>query len=156
MTFLFGLQMLLTRLHIDGTFIAVLWSHLIFALPYLWGVLAPARAAIDPRYQQVASTLGVPPWRVWLTVTGPLMARVILLALALAFAVSIALYLPTLFAGAGRINTAATEAAAAAGSGSLRLAAVYAILLAVAPLMAFGAAYVARAALFRNRRGVPQ
>jgi putative thiamine transport system permease protein len=33
MTFLFGLQVLLVRLNIDGTFVAVLWSHLIFALP---------------------------------------------------------------------------------------------------------------------------
>lgn len=156
MTFLFGVQMLLTRLHLDGTFGAVLWSHLVFALPYLWGVLAPARAAIDPRYQQVASTLGASPLRVWASVTGPLMARATLLAFALAFSVSVALYLPTLFAGAGRVTTAATAAAAAAGSGSMRLAAVYAILLAVAPLLAFAAAYSASALLYRHRRGVPQ
>ncbi|MEX2124954.1 MAG: hypothetical protein WD795_13750 [Woeseia sp.] len=156
MTFLFGVQVLLVYLGLDGTFAAVLWSHLIFALPYLWGVLAPARAAIDPRYLAVARTLGAGPVRAWTTSTAPLMLRSMLLAMALAFSVSIALYLPSLFAGAGRIATAATEAAAAAGSGTLRLAAVHAILLAVLPLAAFGAAYAAGAAVFRNRREVPR
>ena len=156
MTFLFGVQVLLVRLRLDGTFVAVLWSHLVFALPYLWGLLAPARAAMDPRLLSTARTLGAGRMRAWLTLTAPLLLRSTLLAMALAFSVSIALYLPTLFAGAGRIATAATEAAAAAGSGSLRLAAVHAILLAVAPLLAFAAAYGAGAMLFYNRREVPR
>ena len=156
MTFLFGVQVLLVRLNIDGTFVAVLWSHVIFALPYLWGLLAPARAAIDPRYDQLAATLGATPGVRWWRVTRPLLSRSILLALALAVSVSVALYLPTLFAGAGRIATAATEAAAAAGSGNLRLAAVHAILLAVIPLAAFAAAYIAGALLYRQRRSVPR
>jgi putative thiamine transport system permease protein len=156
MTFLFGVQVLLAYLGLDGTFAAVLWVHLIFALPYLWGLLAPARAAIDPRYLAIARTLGAGAVRAWLTLTAPLILRSILLAMALAFSVSIALYLPTLFAGAGRIATAATEAAAAAGSGTLRLAAIQAILLAVLPLVGFAAAYAAGAALFRSRREVPR
>jgi putative thiamine transport system permease protein len=119
-------------------------------------MLAPARAAIDPRYLAIARTLGAGAVRAWLTLTAPLILRSILLAMALAFSVSIALYLPTLFAGAGRIATAATEAAAAAGSGTLRLAAIQAILLAVLPLVGFAAAYAAGAALFRSRREVPR
>jgi putative thiamine transport system permease protein len=156
MTFLFGVQVLLVRLNIDGTFVAVLWSHLVFALPYLWGILAPARVAIDPRYEQVAATLGASRATTWLTVTAPLLTRATLLALALAVSVSVSLYLPTLFAGSGRIATAATEAAAAAGSGNLRLAAAHAILLAVIPLAAFAAAFAGGALLFRRRRGVPR
>jgi putative thiamine transport system permease protein len=156
MTFLFGIQVLLVRLHLDGQTVAVLWSHLIFALPYLWGLLAPARATIDPRYQSVAATLGATPLQTWFAVTAPLLARSTLLAFALAFSVSVALYLPTLFAGAGRFATAATEAAASAGSGNLRLASVHGLLLAVLPLTVFALAYTTNSLLFRNRRGVPQ
>ena len=156
MTFLFGVQVLLVRLNIDGTFLAVLWSHLIFVLPYLWGLLAPARASIDPRFDDVAATLGAMPARRWLTITAPLLSRSLLLALALAVSVSVALYLPTLFAGAGRIATAATEAAAAAGSGNLRLASAHAILLAMIPFVSFAIVYIARSLVFRHRRGVPQ
>ena len=154
MTFLFGVQVLLARLGIDGTLFAVLWSHLLFALPYLWGVIAPARAALDPRYERVARTLGASPRRAWLTVVAPLIARPMLIAAALAFSVSVALYLPTLFAGAGRIATAATEAAAAAASGNLRLAATHTILLALAPLAAFAAAFASSGYWFRHKRGV--
>jgi putative thiamine transport system permease protein len=155
-TFLFGLQVMLAWLRIDGTPAAVLWSHLVFALPYLWGVLAPARAAIEPRYLDVARTLGAGRARAWLTLTGPLMLRATLLALALGFSVSVALYLPTLFAGAGRVATVATEAASAAASGTLRPAAAHSMLLAVLPLGAFGLAYAAGTAAFRRRRGMPR
>lgn len=155
LTFLFGVQVLLVRLQLDGTFMAVLWTHLIFALPYLWGFLAYARASLDPRYAAVAATLGASRWSAWRGVTAPLLLRSALIASAVAFSVSVALYLPTLFAGAGRIATAATEAAAAAGSGNLRLAAIYALTLAAAPLAAFATAYAASALLFRNRRGMP-
>jgi len=155
MTFLFGVQVLLVRLGIDGSAAAVLWSHLLFALPYLWGLLAPARASIDPRLADVATVLGAAPTRTWFAVTAPLMIRSLFLALAVAFSVSVALYLPTLFTGAGRIGTAATEAAAAAASGNLRLASSYALLLAAAPLGAFAAAWIARGLVYRGRRGVP-
>lgn len=155
MTFLLGVQVFLAGLKIDGTFMAVLWSHLIFALPYVWGMLAPARAAIDPRYHTTARTLGASRRRAWFAITAPMLLRSGMLAFALAFSVSVALYLPTLFAGAGRIATAATEAAAAAASGSLASAAVQALILALLPLLAFVLAYGGHALVYRHRRGVP-
>jgi putative thiamine transport system permease protein len=155
MTFLFGVQIVLAAMRMDGTFVAVLWSHLIFALPYVWGLLAAARGAIDPRYRDIARTLGASPVRVWIQATAPLLLRSGILALALAFSVSVALYLPTLFAGAGRIATVATEVAAAAGSGTLHLAAMHALPLTLLPLLAFALAYTAHALVFRRHRGVP-
>ena len=154
--FLFGLTWLLTRLRLEGTLLAVIWSHLLFALPYTWGILAGARAALDPRYQLLARTLGSGPTRTWWTVTAPLLLRSILLAAAVALAVSTAVYLPTLFAGAGRIVTIATEAASAAASGNLRTAAVYGALQALLPLAAFAVAGLGAHTVFRRFRGVPR
>jgi putative thiamine transport system permease protein len=155
LTFLFGWQVLLARLRIDGLFVAVLWSHLVFALPYVWGVLAEARAGLDPRLPLVARTLGAGRWTAWWRVTAPLLLRSTLVAGALAVAVSAAVYLPTLFAGGGRVATLATEAAAAIASGNLQEAAAHAALQAVVPLAAFTAAAVASRRVFRHRRGVP-
>lgn len=155
MTFLLGVQVFLSALRIEGTFMAVLWCHVIFALPYAWGMLAPARAAIDPRYQATARTLGASRWRAWSAITAPMLLRSGMLAVALAFSVSVALYLPTLFAGAGRVATAATEAAASAASGSLAPASVHALILAMLPMLAFVLAYAGHALVFRRRRGVP-
>lgn len=154
--FLFGLTWLLTRLRLDGSLPAVIWSHLLFALPYTWGILAGARAALDPRYALLARTLGSGPLRTWWAVTAPLLSRSILLAAAVAGAVSTALYLPTLFAGAGRIATIATEAAGAAASGNLRTAAVYGALQALLPLAAFAVAALGAQRVYRRFNAVPR
>jgi putative thiamine transport system permease protein len=154
--FLFGWQVLLARVGLDGRLIAVLWSHLVFALPYVWGVLAEARAGLDPRMPLLARTLGAGPWSAWRRVTAPLLLRSGLSAAALAAAVSAAVYLPTLFAGAGRVSTLATEAAAAIAAGNLQDAALHAALQALVPLIAFAAAAVTGRLVFRGRSGMPE
>ncbi len=156
MAYLFGWQMLLVRLGLDGTQLAVAWSHAVFALPYVWAVLADARATLNPGYRDAARVLGAGPARTWFTVTAPLLLRSILLAAALAFSVSVAVYLPTLFAGAGRVSTLATEAAASIASGNLRSAAANAAAQVLAPLAMFGTTLALGQALFRHRRGVPR
>lgn len=156
MAFLFGLQTFLIRLELDGTVLAVLWSHLIFVLPYVWAVLSDARAQIPSGFMLTARALGSGPTRAWLLVVVPLLAKSLLLAIALGFAVSVALYLPTLFAGAGRIATATTEAAAAMGAGNLRTAAAQGVLQALAPLLVFVVVAVLGHTLFRHRRGMPR
>jgi putative thiamine transport system permease protein len=60
------------------------------------------------------------------------------------FAVSVAQYLPTLFAGAGRFATLTTEAVALAGGADRRVLGVYAFLQALLPLMAFAAVLALR------------
>ena len=52
----------------------------------------------------------------------------ILLVFAIGFSVSIALYIPTLFAGAGRINTITTEAVSLSSGANRKTIGVYAIL----------------------------
>ncbi len=153
--FLFGWQVLLARLHLDGTLLAVVWSHCVFALPYVWSVLAEARAALEPGYELTAQTLGAGRLRTWWMITAPLLSRSILLAFALAFSVSAAIYLPTLFAGGGRVVTLATEAAAAVSSGNIRSAAASGSAQALLPMASFICALWLGQLLFRNRRGVP-
>lgn len=155
MAFLFGLQTLLLRLRLDGTGFAVLWSHVVFVLPYTWIVLTEARAHLHPGLRTVARTLGAGPVRAWGQVTLPLLARSILLAVALGFAVSMALYLPTLFAGGGRIVTLTTDAAVAISTGDLRSAATYGLLQACTPLVVFALCALLSRRLFSQRRGVP-
>jgi putative thiamine transport system permease protein len=156
LAFLFGLQSLLVRLRLDGTWAAVVWEHTLFALPYVWGLLAAARAHLDPRLILTARSLGAGGLRSWWAVTLPLQLRPTVLAGAVAFGVSAALYLPTLFAGAGRVMTVATEATSAASSGNLRLAAAYGAAQALAPLIALLLAAVIGRSVFRHRQGVPR
>ncbi len=138
--FLFGTQVLAIHAGIDATWIALVWSHLLFVLPYVFLTLADPYRALDERYARTALCLGARPNRVFWQVKLPMLLRPVLFALAVGFAVSVAQYLPTLFAGAGRFATLTTEAVGLAAGGDRRVMGVYAFLQALLPLLAFAAA----------------
>ena len=81
-----------------------------------------------------------------------MLLRPILIAFAVGFAVSVAQFLPTLFAGGGRFATLTTEAVSLAGGADRRVIGVHALLQGVTPLLVFAAALFGPAWLFRDRR----
>ena len=150
--FLFGMQVLLTVCRLDGTLIAVIWSHLLFVLPYVFLALADPWRSLDQRYARTALCLGASPRRVFLRIKLPLLLRPVLVAAAVGLAVSIDQYLPTIFAGAGRVVTLTTEAVTLASGGDRRMTGIFGLLQAVIPLGAYCIAIGATAA----RRFAPQ
>jgi putative thiamine transport system permease protein len=138
--FLFGLQVLLARFGLDATFAGLLWSHLVFVLPYVLLLLREPYLALDPRYPATGSALGSRPSRTFWRIRLPLLRRPILVATAVGFSVSTAQYLPTVFVGGGRYPTLTTEALGLVQGGDRRLAAAAALLLAALPLLALAAA----------------
>ncbi len=138
--FLFGLQVLLVRFGLDGSVGAVVWAHLVFVLPYLFLALADPWRAFDARYARAAASLGAPPWRVFWRIKLPLLLQPLLVACAVAFAVSVAQYLPTLFAGAGRVATLTTEAVTLSSGADRRVTGTWAVLQALLPLLAYALA----------------
>ncbi|HEV7369973.1 ABC transporter permease [Arenibaculum sp.] len=141
--FLFGVQVLLVLVGLDGTWPALVWSHLLFVLPYVFLALADPYRALDERYARSARCMGASPGRVFRTITLPLLARPIAVAAAVGMSVSVAQYLPTVFAGAGRLPTVTTEAVALAGGGDRRALAVVAFVQMLLPLLGFAAALAA-------------
>lgn len=131
--FLFGTQVLLVAVGLDGTWPALVWSHLLFVLPYVFLTLADPYRALDERYARAAACLGASPARVFLRVKLPLLLRPILAAAAIGFSVSVAQYLPTQFAGAGRLPTLTTEAVGLAAGADRRLIGVYGFAQAALP-----------------------
>ena len=152
--FLFGVQLVLVRFGLDGTLLAVAWAHFVFVLPYVMLSLADPFAALDPRFAASAAALGAGPARIFFTIKLPLLLRPILVAAAVGFGVSIAQYLPTLFAGAGRVATVTTEAVTLSSGGDRRVIGVFAVLQAALPLAGYGLAFLGPALLFRRRRGM--
>lgn len=139
-SFLFGLQVLLNLLGLDGSWAGLAWSHLLFVLPYVFLSLAEPWRALDERYGRSALCLGASPARVFWRIKLPMLTRATLFALAVGFAVSVAQYLPTLFAGAGRFATLTTEAVTLSAGGDRRVVGVHAFLLAALPVAAFAGA----------------
>lgn len=153
-SFLFGLQVLLVRLGADGQFWAVVWAHLVFVLPYLFLSLADPWRAFDARYARAAASLGASRWRLFWRIKLPILLKPLLLSLAVAFAVSVGQYLPTVFAGAGRVVTLTTEAVTLASGADRRVIATWALLQTLFPLAVYLAAALVPAALYRQRKGL--
>ena len=139
---------------LDGSLWAVWWSHLLWVLPYTLLTLAGPYRASDRRLMATARALGYSRLAACFRVKWPLLLRPTLAALSVGFAVSIAQYLPTLFAGAGRISTVTTEAVALASGGNRRLQATQALLQILLPLLAFLSASLLAQLAGRYRKGL--
>lgn len=144
----------LLQMGLDGTAFALVWSHLLWVLPYMLLTLVGPYRSFDPRLLTTARALGCSRMGACLRVKWPCLMRPILAALAVGFAVSVAQYLPTLFAGGGRFVTVTTEAVALSAGGNRRTLAVQALLQIALPLAAFALAAWLPAWVGRNRRGL--
>ena len=152
--FLTGAASLMIALHLDGNGFGVGLAHLVFVLPYVFMSLSAPWRAYDPRYRATALLLGASPWRAFWAVRLPMLARAILIAGALGFAISVSQYLATLLIGGGRFATVTTEAVGLAAGADRRVIGVFALMQAMLPFLGFAVALVAPALLFRNRRAL--
>ena len=150
-TFLLGIQILAVRLEMDGTFLLLVWSHLLFVLPYIFLTLADPWRNLDTRFPQIGQCLGASPLRVLFRIKLPLLLKPLLVAAAVGFAVSVSQYLPTLFAGGGRFATLTTEAVSYAAGADRRVIGVYGFLQALFPWIALLLALAIPRWRFRNR-----
>jgi putative thiamine transport system permease protein len=136
---------------LDGSFTAVLLAHLVFVLPYAFLALSDPWQRQDPRYARVAASMGASRARIFFRVQLPMLTRPVLVTLAVALAVSVGQYLPTLMIGAGRVVTVTTESVALASGGNRQITAVYALLQLLIPFAGFAVAAAIPAVLFKNR-----
>ncbi len=144
----------LLRLQGDGTAAGLVWSHLLWVLPYMVLTLVGPYRAFDRRLMTTARALGQSPLGACLRVKWPMLIKPILAALAVGFAVSVAQYLPTLFAGGGRFVTVTTEAVGLSAGGNRRVLAVQALLQIALPLLGFGLAALMAQWADRCRKGL--
>ncbi len=151
---LFGLNMISLFAGLRYGFAFTLFAHCLYVLPYILIALSDAWHALDPRFLNIAASLHQSPWqRLW-RVKLPMLLRPILMATAIGFSVSLALYLPTLFMGAGRIETLTTKAVTLSSSGDRRLIGLFALWQILLPLLGFAFATLIPKYRFRNRKAM--
>lgn len=139
---------------IDGSYLAVLWGHLLWVLPWMLLVLQSAWRRLDPRAILIARTLGMRRSKIFWLIKCPLLIRPLLTAFATGFSVSMAQYLPTLWLGAGRFPTLTTEAVALSSGGSTAILAGRALWLLALTAAAFGLAAAFSRLVSRYRQGL--
>ncbi|MEX0405406.1 ABC transporter permease [Aquibium sp. LZ166] len=152
--FLFGLQLLFLLSGAVAGLPTLIFAHLIFVMPYVFLSLSDPWRAFDRRYEAIAAGLGKSRLRTFLSIRLPMLTRPVLTALAVGFAVSVGLYLPTVLIGAGRLTTITTEAVALASGGNRRVIGVYAFLQMALPMMGFVVATLVPALLFGRFRAM--
>ncbi|MGC6516586.1 MAG: ABC transporter permease [Candidatus Puniceispirillaceae bacterium] len=134
---LFGLQVALSWSYLDGRIGTVIFVHCLYILPYVWLVLAPAYEAHDERYMQLGHMMGYRRLQRFWKIRLPMLAYSFGSAVILGFAVSFALYVPSVFSGAGQITTLTMEAVTQAASGSRGATAQAAFLQMALPFICF-------------------
>jgi putative thiamine transport system permease protein len=132
-----GLYALMLWAGLRPGFGPVIWAHSVFVFPYVMLALSDPWRRFDVRHLHAAASLGAGPFRQFATIRLPALAAPVATALAIGFTVSVALYVPTLFAGAGRVETLTTEAVALSSGTDRRVAAVYGVLQMLLPLAVF-------------------
>ncbi|HEX2580862.1 MAG TPA: ABC transporter permease subunit [Dongiaceae bacterium] len=139
--FMLGIAFLLILFGIQGSWPAILWAHLLFVFPYFYLSLADSWRTLDPRYRRSARSLGAGRWRVLFRITLPLLRGPLAQGLAIGFAVSLSLYLPTILAAAGRLETLATAAIQLSSAGNRHVTALYALAQCAVIWLAFSLAH---------------
>ncbi len=152
--FLFGLIVATEFLRWVPDWRLVLFAHLLFVLPYVFLALSEAYRRLDPRWTQLASTLGASPWRSFWRIRLPLLLGPCLTAAAVGIAVSVGQYLATQLPGAGRVPTITSEAVALASGGNRSIIAVWALLQALLPMLGFVLALYVPRVVWRHRNGM--
>lgn len=132
----------LAFLHLDlsGTWFGVFLSHLTPVFAYVFIVLKGPYRAFDPRYRSVSLGLNTDKYRFWSSVKIGMMKPAITAAAAVGIGVSIAQFVPTQLIASGRMTTLPIEAVTLTSGGNRPLMAVFALMLAVVPALAFVAA----------------
>lgn len=150
--FIFGLVWIQQLIFSHSSFFNVIFTHLLFVLPYVFLSLSSSYRRLDHRLVQVGASLGAKPYQVFLKIKLPQLFAPILVAVALGLAISFGQYLPTLLAGGGRITTITTEAVTLANGASRRTSAVYGMMQMILPLIGFMLAWVLPKYFYKSAR----
>jgi putative thiamine transport system permease protein len=153
-TFMAGIQLFLVIMNMDGVWITLVWSHMLFVLPYIFIALGATYSAFDQRMTDQAILLRRSYTLSLFKVKLPMLLKPILFAFAIGFSVSVAQYIPTMLVGAGRFSTITTQVVNIASGSDRRILAVYALIQQGLPMMIYAFAIIFPKILYFNRKGM--
>ncbi len=134
-----GLNILFLRLGLAGSLLGVILVHLVPVLPYMVFTMTGVFARYDLNYEHQAQVLGATPFRIFFTVTVPLVLPGIVVALLFAFLVSWSQYLLTFLIGGGQVTTLPLLLFSAVAGGNPTTISILSLLFIGPPLLVIAA-----------------
>ncbi|MDC0093023.1 ABC transporter permease subunit [Alphaproteobacteria bacterium] len=137
-SFLIGFQSFLVMFNFQSFLLPLIIVELLYVLPYCFIILAPALREIKKEFIKVGCSLGKNRFERLVLIKIPLVSSSLLTSTGIGMVVSLSLYAPVYFIGAGRINTLTVEAVNLALSGSrqdLGLATVFQVIIPILILL---------------------
>lgn len=135
--FLFFIPGVFARLGLGNSYLATIWLHLVFVVPYTYLLLAKPYQSLPAGYLQQALLLSRSRWAMLWQVKWRLLLPSFVSVFAIGFSVSVSQYLATLYASGGRIETITTLTVNASSGGDRRLIAVFALIQWLLPFIVF-------------------
>jgi putative thiamine transport system permease protein len=132
-----GQYALFLRLGLTGTAVGLFLAHLMPVIAYMFIMLKGPYRASDPRRYDVSIGLGVSDARFLIRIKWPLLKAPMLASVAVGFAVSFGQFVPAQLVAAGRFSTLTMEAVTLTSGTNRPLAAAFALLLMLPPLLVF-------------------
>ena len=136
-SFLFGFNVFLLTLDFHYDWVAIVWAHSLFVMPYLYISLKSIFEKFDQRYTLQSYALNKSYIKTLFLIKLPMLKHSIYAAFALGFSVSVVQYLPTLYMGEGRIETITTQMVNMASGSDYRRIAIFALCQILLPLIIF-------------------
>ncbi len=132
-----GQYQLFLRVGLTGTGLGLYMAHLMPVVAYMFVMLQGPYRASDPRWRDASHGLGVGRWRFLTRIKWPLLKAPLLASVAVGFAVSFGQFVPAQLVAAGRFSTLPMEAVTLTSGTNRPLAAAFALLLMLPPLLVF-------------------
>lgn len=140
-SFILGIYVFFLYMNLTYTWLGLFWVHLLFILPYVFLSLTGNYLSFNAHYYVQARLLCRSDWKSFFCIKLPMLMRVIALAFAIGFSVSVAQYITTLYIGGGRITTVSTETLASLSGSNRRVIAIYTLYQWILPLGFFFMAF---------------
>jgi putative thiamine transport system permease protein len=153
-SFLFGIQVLVIGLGLEGNFAVLIWSHLLFVLPYSYLSLSQVYLRYDNRYLQLAEILSGSRLKSLFKIKLLMLLKPLAFSFAVGFSVSVTQYLPSLYVGAGRVSTLTLETVALATGSDDRVTSVFSLWQFALPLIVYILAIAIPRFYFRHCKGM--
>lgn len=135
----FGMSghMLLLRLSLRNSIIAVILVHTIYTLPYTMRIMMNSTTMMGKKFEEQAQMLLATDWKAFYYITLPLLLPSIISSVGISFLMSYSQYFLTMLIGGGKVQTLATRIFPLIQGGDRTISSIYSVMYIMSSLIIF-------------------